>query len=47
MPTRAENIVCAAAWDDLAEQYEEAGGEDADDHDLAEILRRKMIEVEG
>lgn len=45
--SRWDSMVSSGAWDDLAEQYEEAGGEDADDHTLAEILRRKMTEVEG
>jgi len=44
---RYDSIVSAGAWDDLVEQYNEAGGEKADDYDLAEILRRKMFEVEG
>lgn len=44
---RYDNIVSAGAWSDLHDQYVEAGGEDADDHTLAEMLRRKMIEVEG
>lgn len=44
---RWDTLVSKEAWDDLAAQYREAGGEDADDHALAEILRRKMIEVEG
>ena len=47
MSGRVDTIVSAGAWDDLKTQYDEAGGEDADDHTLAEILRRKMIEVEG
>jgi hypothetical protein len=42
-----ETLVSKEAWDDLVEQYREAGGEDADDHTLAEILRKKMIQVEG
>lgn len=37
----------AEAWEDLHFQYKEAGGEEASDHDLAEILRKKMEEVEG
>lgn len=44
---RVDRIVSASAWDDLVEQYVEVGGEEADDHELAEILRRKMLEVEG
>lgn len=47
MPDRWEGIVMQQAWEDLADQYEEAGGSEADDHTLAEILRLKMIEVEG
>jgi hypothetical protein len=42
-----DKAVSAGAWDDLVEKYKEAGGEDADDHTLAEMLRLKMIEVEG
>lgn len=45
--TRIDSMISAEAWDDIHDRYEEAGGEDADDHTLAEILRRKMIEVEG
>lgn len=45
--SRFDSIVSAGAWEDLRDQYEEAGGEDASDHQLAEILRQKMIEVEG
>lgn len=47
MSSRYDRIVSADAWEYLVEQYEEVGGEDADDHTLAEILRRRMIEVEG
>jgi hypothetical protein len=39
--------VSAQAWNDLHDEYVQAGGESATDHDLAEILRTKMIEVEG
>ena len=39
-----DKAVSAGAWEDLVEK---AGGEDADDHTLAEMLRLKMIEVEG
>lgn len=45
--SRMDSIVSAEAWDDLHDQYVEVGGEDASDHQLAEILRQKMIEVEG
>jgi len=44
---RVDTIVSAGAWDSLAEQYRAAGGESADDHTLAEMLRVRMIEVEG
>jgi hypothetical protein len=44
---RWDSLVSKEAWEDLVKQYREAGGEDADDHTLAEILRQKMIEVEG
>lgn len=44
---RFDTLVSAEAWNFLREQYEEAGGADADDHTLAEILRRRMTEVEG
>lgn len=39
--------VSAEAWNDLHDEYVDAGGEAADDHTLAETLRTKMIEVEG
>jgi hypothetical protein len=42
-----DTLVSKESWEDLAKKYEAAGGEDADDHTLAELLRRKMIEVEG
>lgn len=44
---RYDNLVSAGAWEDLTRQYRDAGGEEADDFTLAEILRRKMTEVEG
>lgn len=44
--SRWDTAISAGSWDELVEQYNQAGGEDADDHTLAEILRRKMIEVE-
>lgn len=47
MASRADTRVSAEAWDDLRDQYQQAGGEEAEDYELAEILRRKMIEVEG
>lgn len=40
-------MVSKAAWDDLKEQYEDAVDDDASDKQLADILRRKMKEVEG
>lgn len=45
--SRWDTLISSGAWEDLAKQYKEAGGENADDNTLAEILRRKMIEVEG
>ena len=45
--SRWDTLVSSGAWEDLRREYREAGGEDADDHTLAEILRLKMIEVEG
>lgn len=44
---RVDTLVPSEAWDDLHQQYVEAGGETASDFRLAEILRQKMIEVEG
>jgi len=45
--TRWDTAVSAGAWSDLVKQYREAGGAEADDHELAEVLRQKMQEVEG
>jgi hypothetical protein len=45
--SRYDSMVSAEAWDRLHDEYVRAGGEDADDHTLAEILRQQMIEVEG
>lgn len=42
-----DSIVSAGAWNDLVKRYREAGGEEADDFNLAEMLRQKMSEVEG
>lgn len=42
-----DTLVSAEAWQDLHHEYDKAGREDADDHTLAEILRKKMQEVEG
>lgn len=47
MVTRMDNLISAEAWNDLKTSYDAAGGEEADDHTLAELLRLKMIEVEG
>jgi hypothetical protein len=47
MATRWDTAVSAGAWKDLVNRYRELGGEDADDFDLAELLRQKMNEVEG
>jgi hypothetical protein len=44
---RWDSAVSAGAWNDLLARYREAGGEDADDHELAELLRLKVQEVEG
>lgn len=44
---RYDTLISAEAWERLVTKYEEAGGEDADDHTLAEMLRSEMIEVEG
>lgn len=41
------DMVEAAAWSDLKNQYEDALDDDASDKELAAILRRKMLEVEG
>lgn len=45
--SRWDSMVSAGAWDDLRDQYAELGGEEATDFELAELLRRKMGEVEG
>lgn len=45
--SRYDSMVSAEAWDTLTEEYAAAGGEAADDHTLAELLRQRMIEVEG
>lgn len=39
--------VSAAAWRDLVARYREAGGAEASDFELAELLRQKVEEVEG
>lgn len=39
--------VSAGAWDDLVRAYREAGGEDARDSVLANLLRETVQEVEG
>jgi hypothetical protein len=45
--TRWDSAVSAGAWNDLVKRYREAGGAEASDFELAEILRQKMEEVEG
>lgn len=45
--TRWDSAVSAEAWNDLVKRYREAGGEEAGDFELAEILRVKVAEVEG
>lgn len=42
-----DRMVSAGAWHELVERYKSAGGADASDEALAEILRQQMIEVEG
>lgn len=39
--------VSAEAWDDLHDEYVDAGGEEAPDRTLANLLRQAMNEVEG
>lgn len=41
------SIVSTGAWDDLVARYKELGGEEANDFELAELLRTKISEVEG
>lgn len=45
--SRQDTRISAEAWDDLRDEYIEAGGEDASDQQLAQMLRQKMTEVEG
>lgn len=45
--TRWDSAISAQAWDRLMQRYQDLGGEDADDHDLAELLRQMVFEVEG
>jgi len=45
--SRWDTAVSAGAWSDLVVRYRALGGEDADDFDLAELLRNKIQEVEG
>lgn len=45
--TRWDSAVSAEAWNDLVKRYREAGGDEASDFDLAEILRQKVAETEG
>jgi hypothetical protein len=42
-----DHLTSAEAWDGLVIAYEDFGGDDADDHTLAELLRRAISEVEG
>lgn len=45
--TRWDTAVSAGAWEDLVRKYRELGGADAGDFELAELLRNKILEVEG
>lgn len=45
--SRWDSMISAEAWDALAAKYVAAGGEACGDHELAEMLRLAMIEVEG
>jgi hypothetical protein len=45
--SRWDSAVSAGAWSDLVARYREAGGEEASDFELAELLRQKVAEVEG
>jgi hypothetical protein len=45
--TRWDSAVSSGAWADLVARYRALGGEDADDFELAELLRQKIREVEG
>lgn len=45
--SRFDGIVSREAWDRLVSDYREAGGEDADDRTLANLLREAVLEVEG
>ena len=45
--TRWDAAVSSGAWNDLVKQYRELGGEEAEDFELAELLRNKIREVEG
>ena len=47
MSSRWDSLISARAWVELVALYRDAGGEDADDHTLAEILRQRVLEVEG
>jgi hypothetical protein len=45
--TRWDTAVSAQAWTELVRRYQQAGGEEASDFELAEMLRQKIAEVEG
>jgi len=45
--TRWDSLISTQAWDRLMQRYQDLGAEDADDHDLAELLRQMAFEVEG
>lgn len=39
--------VSSGAWNDLVARYRALGGAEAEDYELAELLRQKVEEVEG
>lgn len=45
--TRWDAAVSSGAWEDLVKRYRELGGAEAEDFELAELLRQKIEEVEG
>jgi hypothetical protein len=45
--SRWDSAVSVEAWNDLVKLYQDAGGAEASDFDLAELLRQKIAEVEG
>lgn len=44
---RFDSMVSRDAWESLVQEYDKAGGANASDNELAELLRNKMLEVEG